>query len=430
MGLFGIIGVSLAAVLLLGLGVFFLVFQLEKKRRASSLKASFDSPRKVADVPSEDPIAFPIRIEEVMPEELPSEAELVEIKDKRLLSKIEQGLPSLLKNTQAAVDSLTKLKTSATPLYRAILPAGETLASSATLPGAFRGFSMGATGIATQANFVPVSNASAIAGNATNAVMAVASFVVGQYYLHEITGQLDTIGDRLSQVESFQNNSYRSRVMGLLAEVKSISDNQDEILENEDLRKSKIIQLDALESSCIELLGQANLSLASLEKKPTLDFKDYERKIAEAEEWYDYEKPLLSLLYQIADMKYALHFGKVSREECNGVLPPYEKQTQDAQSSLGRYHKEMMARLGIDLAKGQRKRKGVDKAVHALPGLFDKERNYCPLSEKTKTMLLKQSARPSPAEPADDSEFYGQDVMLFAKEGKLYYLPPKKTKKT
>lgn len=423
-----VIGICVSAVLIIGLIVFLIIHNKKEKCPQNPSKTSAPAVEKQELAPT-NAETYQVGFEEVTPEALPAEEELVEIKDHKLVTKIENSLPTIAKNGYSIADSVGKFKASTETLYRAVLPAGEKLVASKDMAGTYRDIYMGANGIKGHANLQPVSNTASAAGNALNVGMAVASFVVGQYYLHDINSQVDEIGDRLSSLENFQNNAFRSRVMGLVAQLKAISENQDEILLNEDLRKSKIIQLDALESSCIELLGQANLSLTSLEKSATPDYKTYEDKIGEVDEWYDYEKPLLSLLHQIADLKYALHFGKVSREECNSVLPPYDKQTEDAQLALGHWHEDMMVKLGVDLEKGQRKRSGADKALHALPGLFDESKKLCPLEKKTKSMLTKQSAKPLPEEEIDNTDFYDEDVVLFAKGGKYYYLPPKKSKK-
>jgi hypothetical protein len=423
-----VIGLCVAAVLIVGLAIFLIIHYKKKKSPQNPSEISVPVVEKEELVPTKTE-TYEVGFEEIAPEALPEEKELVEIKDQKLIAKIKNSLPTMAKNGYAIADSVSKFKASTETLYRAVIPAGEKLVESNDMAGAYRDIYMGANGIKGHANLQPVSNTMSAAGNALNVGMAIASFVVGQYYLHDINGQVDEIGNRLSNLENFQNNAFRSRVMGLLAQLKAISENQDEILLNEDLRKSKIIQLDALESSCIELLGQANLSLTSLEKTPTTDYKTYEKKIGEVEEWYDYQKPLLSLLHQIADLKYALHFGKVSREECNSVLLPYDKQTQDTQLALGHWHEDMMERLSVNLEKGERKRSGADKALHALPGLFDETKNYCPLENKTKAMLAKQSAHPLSEEEIDDTDFYKQDVVLFSKGSKYYYLLPKKNKK-
>ena len=65
----------------------------------------------------------------------------------------------------------------------------------------------------------------------------------------------------------FQDNEYRSRVFSLVSHVKRIAEFQGEILENEELRLSKIAQLDSLEEECTQLLGTGQSHLGRLRKE-------------------------------------------------------------------------------------------------------------------------------------------------------------------
>lgn len=102
--------------------------------------------------------------------------------------------------------------------------------------------------------------------------MGVASMIVGQYYMAQINSQLEKIGGEISQIIDFQNNEYQSRVISLVAHVKEIADFQTDILENSELRLSKISQLDNLEEECTKLLGQANLTLSGYTNKTDLNY--------------------------------------------------------------------------------------------------------------------------------------------------------------
>ena len=80
--------------------------------------------------------------------------------------------------------------------------------------------------------------------------MSVASMVVGQYYMTQINEELGAIIYCISIISYFQYNEYRIRFFSLVAHVKKIADFQTEILENDELRLSKIAQLDSLEEEC------------------------------------------------------------------------------------------------------------------------------------------------------------------------------------
>lgn len=202
------------------------------------------------------------------------ETKLVEITDSKVLAHINNLVPGLAQAGNAANNATQAVKANGEVLYRAIIPAGAKLTDSKAMEGAVRGFYHGADGIRGHANLVAVEaqKGTAVAANTAAAAMGVASMIVGQYYMTQINAELGVISDGISQIQNFQDNEYRSRVFSLVAHVKKIADFQTEILENDELRLSKIAQLDSLEEECTKLLGQANLTLAGQDLDMDVNF--------------------------------------------------------------------------------------------------------------------------------------------------------------
>ena len=175
------------------------------------------------------------------------------------------------------------------------------------------------------------------------------------------------------------------------------------------------------------MLGQVNLTLAGFAKKNDLDYASYEKELKEAQNWYTYQKALLDVLYKISDLRYTLHMGVVSREQCIALLPIYTKQVEDTQALLTGWHQISIKRLGIDTEEIRRKRAGIDGVIHFIPGLFNDNLNFRAIDEKTVNMIAVQASVKSIAHPQDTSDLYAEDVQLISKDGKIYYLPTEKT---
>ena len=173
------------------------------------------------------------------------------------------------------------------------------------------------------------------------------------------------------------------------------------------------------------MLGQANLTLAGFAKKTNLDYEKYEKVVGNAQNWFMYQKSLLDVLYRIADLRYTLHLGAVSREQCIAILSTYTKQVQDTQSMLAAWHEGTTERLKIDTDEVRRKRAGFDRVIHFLPGVFYKDLNYRSIEKSTANMIRTQASKESTLS-IDKSELYLEDVQLIAKDGKIYYLPETK----
>lgn len=371
---------------------------------------------------------FVIQMEMLPTEYKIEESKLVEITNSKILTRINNLVPGMAQVGNAANNAVQAAQASGEVLYRAILPAGAKLTNSNAMENAFRGFYRDADNIRGHANFVSVEaqNGATVVANTAAAAMGVASMVVGQYYMTQINAELGEISNGISKISDFQDNEYRSRVFSLITHVKRISDFQVEILGNNELRLNKIAQLDSLEEECTQLLGQANLTLVDYTNKGDINFNSYERELTEAQNWYLYQKSLLDMLYRISDLRYTLHLGSVSREQCIALLPIYNQQVVDTQTRLTNWHKNIAKKLNIDIEGTKRKRDGFDGIIHFIPGLIKNELNFREIDKNTVNIIGDQIYGTSSCYQHKQSELYKEDVQLISKEGKIFYLPETK----
>lgn len=357
------------------------------------------------------------------------ESQLVEVKDSQLLARIDNAIPGTLQavaNT-GAVHAYQEAAKSAGQLYQAIIPKGIVLDKSRAMEGAVRGsYRDVANSIKGNASWVAVdgkaANNLATVGVA-NAAMNVASMVVGQYYMSQINGQLEDINAGIEKLSDFQQTEFKSKVYALVAEVQKSSTFQVETIENDELRNRELSHLKSLEHECAQLLGQANLSLQEISGKKGLDYDEYEKKIGEAESWFQYQQILLEVMYKISDLTYALNLGALSKENSYALYLPYAKQSEGTLAKLNEWHDEHVKRLKINVEEGRRKRQGVEGFFMGALGLFNDDFNYKKMSQSTIARIEHQAEHASTVKDAEEDDLYQEDVRLIAKDGKLYYLP-------
>lgn len=423
---YAIIGIIIVVVLVTSM-----VISKKSKKNASDVVNEgvrhIEEKTEVQLVPSENELQeLVIQMEMLPAATIPDENKLVEISDSRVLTHVNNLIPGLAQVGNVVNNAVQAAQGNGEVLYRAIIPVGAKLTDSKAMGGAVRGIYHGADGIRGHANLVAVEaqKGTAVVANTAAAAMGVASMVVGQYYMTQINAELGEISDGISKIADFQDNEYRSRVFSLVAHVKKIADFQIEILENTELRLSKISQLDSLEEECTQLLGQANLALVGYTDKNNLDYDAYEKELTEVQNWYMYQKSLLDMINKISELRYTLHLGAVSREHCVALLPTYTNQVAETQKRLTGWHQTTTERLGIDISEVRRKRAGFDGVIHFLPGLFNDNLKFRTIEKDTARMIEKQSA--SNIHEYDTSDLYAEDVQLISKDGKIYYLPTEK----
>lgn len=368
-----------------------------------------------------------IKVETLPTATMMDEKKLVKITDNNVLTHINNLIPNLIQTGNAVNNALSAAQSGNEVLYRAVIPAGEELVKSKVMKGAVRGFYRDTDGVKGHANFVAVkAKKGSVAANSGTAAMGLASMIVGQYYMTQINNELDGINNKIEQISNFQDNEYRSKVFSLASHVKEIANFQAEILENDELRLSKVAQLDNLEEKCTQLLGQANLTLANFAKNDNLDYDQYEKQLEKAQSWYTYQNNLLEVLYKISELRYTLHLGTVSREQCGALLSVYTHQVEETQEKLIRWHQSTTKKLKIDIDEVRRKRGGFDEVTHFLPGLIKDDWRFKTIPKRTVSMIREQTLRQKKTLCQDTTNLYAKDVELISKNGKLYYVPADK----
>lgn len=157
------------------------------------------------------------------------ETRLVEVKDKKLLARIDSAVPGTLQAVAnaGAVKEYSEAVKNAGQLYQAIIPKGAILDKSRAMEGAVRGsFRDVPNSIKGQANWIAVDNnaGSTLAKiNVANAAMGAAAMVVGQYYMTQINEQLEDITAGIEKIADFQEKEFKSKVYALVAEVQKSS---------------------------------------------------------------------------------------------------------------------------------------------------------------------------------------------------------------
>lgn len=377
--------------------------------------------------PAEQEQRITLPLEPVSAEVRIDESRLMEITDKRIIDRFIDLVPDavlVLNNLQSA-HLFDKAVETGGALYQAVIPKGAVLDKSRAMKDAVRGtFRQGAK-IQGQANWVSAdATVSKMAkANIVSSVFDLSSIVVGQYYMTQINAKLNIICDSISQIASYQNNEYESRVEALIAEIQKIATFQVEILENRELLRIELASLQDLERECGQLLGQANHMVEDIVEREELSYKEYEKRIEEINSWYRYQWVLLGVLYQIGDLSHTLHLGDVSKAYCHAQFERYLKQTEAVRQNLNCWHQKQFERLAVDVASHQRRRVGFEGALYKVPGLINDSLNYRAISEETAEMISEQLEADIASYAGSNVDLFQEDVRLIAKDGKLFYLP-------
>lgn len=376
----------------------------------------FGRKKKMLPITLDDGSIIEAEVISLAPEEVVEEVkteELVEVTDGETKARLLSTLPTLAKNGGGALKSGT--------LYRVKIPAGTSLAPSRSLKGAFRGLVMGSKGVVRQANLVPVKVPLAV--SAAGAAYAVASFLVGQHYMHEVSSRLDLMREEVDHVLLFQRSEFQSKVRTIALQVASISSHRKEILKNKELRLRELSNLDRYEFEASVLLGQCSASLSSLSTKEEKTYEVYVSDAVNASAYTQSAVVLVETLKHIVELKYLLNLGKVTPEYCLGQLPLRVKEASDSLNALSAFHDRTLLRLGVDLEQGVHPKENIfRKITRKMPLTKDAKGNFIPMEDSTIKLIRAEQGLslylPSP------SPVYDEDVEVYIRDESFYLKKP------
>jgi len=352
-----------------------------------------------------------------------NEKSLFEITDHTVIDRISQTIPAAAE-TVAKTIANKALKN--VELYKAVIPSGTTLTNSKQMAGAVRGIFHGAKGVKGHANLVKVdptkiSKATSVASGVAN-VMNIASLVVGQYYMSEITSKLEIMTKSIDKIGDFQDREFKSRILSLLSRVGEISQFSAEIMESDEQRKIKLATLENLKGISTELLGQVNLTITGIsQKSPNPDYKEYQEKVDEFNTLVEYQNVLVAVLEEISKLIYLLGKGSLSSDMCYSLFNKYLEQSVQTRKLLEQWHDNQVKVLSIDLNKNRISKSGVEGFFSAIPALVDDKWKYKELNRGLVQKINTQSK--SKLKAINEMEdVYDEDVQLIIKEGKYYFL--------
>lgn len=345
---------------------------------------------------------------------------LSEISDPSILARISQTMPAVAETATRTVanNALKNIE-----VYKAVIPSGATLAKSKDVEGAVRGIYHGAKGIKGQANLVKVdvSKTTAVASGLAS-VMNVGSLVVGQYYMSEINGRLETLTASVDKIADFQNKEFKSRIASLIAHVGEISQFRSEIIEDDTQRHIKLQTLDHLRIVATDLLGQVIITIDGITREnPRPDCKGYEDCIGELAMLVGYQNALIAVFEEISELTYLLGRGSVSPESSHSLLKKYLQQSAQARARLAAWHDSQVERLQISLSARRRTRLGWDGLLAAVPSMIDDKFKYRALEQSLVNEIGTQANAVLECR-GDLEDVYDEDVEIIIKDGKYYYL--------
>ena len=355
------------------------------------------------------------------------EGKLIPLKDNALVGRLVDTIPSLqsIITTAKGVSELGSICKQADGLYRVIIPKGAELFDSKAMDGAKRaifktGKGFGHGNLVSAKNDVQKTVQEIAKKQVTANVFQAASMVVGQYYMSQINGQLEKLSSEVGQIKNFQDSEFLSKITSTLKQIKEITEFRAISLESEELRLGEKKKLDELKICCIQLLDQSNISIGKLVQNKPDNFKDYIEQANEIDVWVKYSDVLLKMVHEICSLGQVFSLGLEPSEKAFSTFNQCLMETEKTHCLLGEYHKKNQEQFGIKIESKSRSK---GKIIEFIADLVKQEKWKQRQIPEDVVAVLSEQMKPFNFDGSSSLQKFGDDVVLIAKDGQLFYLP-------
>ncbi|MFS9145049.1 hypothetical protein [Streptococcus infantis] len=406
-------------ILLLILLIFFVYKKEKNKKKKSDICYSNEiitqTNYEVSTI-NEEFLALMPKIESLPTDINLDEKPIHEILDQNVVAKLDSLVPQIVQNFNNPLKNLVKEGN----IYQVIIPNGAKLYDSKELQGAFRGGYKINNKLAGQANLIPV-DVNTIS-NTVAEVMNISSMVVGQYYMAQIDTKMAEMQEGIDKIYDFQQTEFKSRIMALIGKVGNISKFNIEIIENDELRKRSLDDLNRYRDDAVELLQQVNLTIENIVSKGhNSEFNKYQESIDDLDRLISFQQYLLSILEEIGRLVYLLNKGTVSSDHCYSLYNIYIEQSTDARNLINQWHDESIKTFALDLDNKRYAKQGIEALVFEIPGMIFNDWKYNEIPDSVITQIYKQLDNSLEIKNTTEN-LLEKETKIISKDGKYYYL--------
>ncbi|HEL1786303.1 TPA: hypothetical protein TXU84_002102 [Streptococcus suis] len=295
------------------------------------------------------------------------------------------------------------------------------------------------------------------AAAAVSGVMQVGAMVVGQYYMSEINGQLNSIKETLDDVKDSQVREFKGTVRALIINISQISKFSADYVENAELARLKLMECANFRAEVTKLLEQVNLAIEDIiAQKNGLPFEKYEKLIDKLSTNLFYQQTLLKLLEELSKLDLVFSQGVTSEDSSYYVYEYYLNNCNSLGEKIANWHKDKIKFFQIDTKRNRRAQEGamkvvadvakeLDKNAHVAAGVgflggivgaaagfgigkaageLNKAIRYIDVRKRTVKLISEQEAVFYQSSKQLSTNNYGENVELLLEDGNIYYLLP------
>lgn len=283
---------------------------------------------------------------------------------------------------------------------------------------------------------------SALTSNLATA-MQLASVVVGQYYMSEVSEKLSQINDELHALRRYHQTEILAKLGTIRESLDVLANNQTELLADEQIRNNYLLKIDGIKTELTTINNQSLLQINGVVDRAPKDEQQFIKDVNELDYWKQISVIATNILIFASELEYIYGVGALSRKTVTELVSSAKDKNEETDSNIAEYlyMSALKFKLTSKSASGRLQRQNdkfnklpapaVVKRVATNLAVFISERadyglNFSMSDEKLEAIIpsLERITESETIEAKVDriANEMKEDVNLLVNEGKMYYV--------
>lgn len=261
---------------------------------------------------------------------------------------LEKGIKATTKYGDKFMVGLEKEKNSQGVITGVTNISKNKLFSSKEVPEAFTGGIKATNGgvgggqvVLKETQVMTTMSKSAKVAKTVNASIQVASFVVGQYYMSEISDELITLSNSMASIKDMMKSDILASLQTISDDLQIIADHQEMLLKDETIRNNTLEKIDHLKSKTAKLSNQAHNRINTLLDTPLESIEKEMMRVKDLQEWQFVGCSSLNLLNIASELEYIFGLGHLSQNYTESLLTTHKTRFKKIKDRMKEYSEKV-----------------------------------------------------------------------------------------
>lgn len=167
--------------------------------------------------------------------------------------------------------------------------------------------------------------------------MQLASVVVGQYYMSEVSEKLSQMNDELHALRRYHQTEILAKLGTMRESLDVLANNQTELLADEQIRNNYLLKIDGIKTELATINNQSLLQINGVVDRAPKNEQQFIKDVNELDYWKQISVITTNILIFASELEYIYGVGALSRKTVTELVSSAKDKNEEADSNIAEY---------------------------------------------------------------------------------------------